>query len=122
MIKHIGNSLGNFPGPANQTRCFVHTVNLIAKSILKPFDTPKSKEPKSKDVQVFEDAMAEIRENEGNKEDNKEGDDSNSEDDNDNNDDNDKLAMRLDPIRSVLQKVSLRPITLILTSWLTNGE
>jgi len=39
MIKYLGDTLDNFPGPANQTWCFAHTVNLIAKSILKPFDT-----------------------------------------------------------------------------------
>ena len=31
MIQYLGNTLDEFPGPANQTRCFVHTVNLIAK-------------------------------------------------------------------------------------------
>ena len=50
MIQYIGDSLDNFPGPANQTWCFVHTINLIAKSILKPFDTWKTK-----DLQAFDD-------------------------------------------------------------------
>ena len=39
MIKYLGDTLDDFPGPANQTQCFAHTMNLITKSILKPFDT-----------------------------------------------------------------------------------
>jgi hypothetical protein len=44
MIRHLGETLDEFPGLANQTRCFVHTVNLIAKSILSPFDAWKMKD------------------------------------------------------------------------------
>ena len=129
MVKHIGNSLGNFLGPSNQTRCFVHTVNLIVKSILKPFDTAKSKEPKStpKDVRAFEDVMAEMYEQEkgsdGNDNDDKEEEEEDEEDkDEEGEDKDDELAMRLDPIRSMLQKVSLRPIDPNPNSWLTNGK
>ena len=43
MIKYLSDTIDDFPGPANQTWCFVHTVNLIAKSILKPFDAQKTK-------------------------------------------------------------------------------
>ena len=129
MVKHIGNSLGNFPGPSNQTQCFVHTINLIAKSILKPFDTAKSNEPKStpKDVCAFEDVMAEIYEQEkgsnGNDNDNKEEEEEDKEDkDKEGEDKDDELAMRLDLIRSMLQKVSLCPIDPNPNSWLMNGE
>ena len=52
MIKYLGNTLEEFPGPANQTWCFVHTVNLIARAILKPFEEPKKK----KDVWAFNEA------------------------------------------------------------------
>ena len=103
MIKHIGNLLGNFPGPANQTRCFVHTVNLIAKSILKPFDAQKSK-----NMQVFEDALAEVHEQTTEYDENE---DKQDEDDEDGDEVND-LAMMLEPIRSMLLKVCLCPIGL----------
>jgi hypothetical protein len=43
MIGHLGKVLLNFPGAANQTWCFMHTINLCAKSILKHFDLPKKK-------------------------------------------------------------------------------
>jgi archaellum component FlaC len=41
MIDHLGVLLENYPGPANRTRCFTHILNLIAKCIMKQFDTPK---------------------------------------------------------------------------------
>jgi len=41
MIQHLGKVLLDFPGATNQTQCFVHTINLCAKSILKHFDLPK---------------------------------------------------------------------------------
>jgi len=43
MITEIANLLNDFPGPANQTRCFAHILNLVVKSIIKQFDLPKSK-------------------------------------------------------------------------------
>ncbi len=41
MIQHLGKVLLDFSRAANQTQCFVHTINLCAKSILKHFDLPK---------------------------------------------------------------------------------
>jgi hypothetical protein len=38
MIDELVDLLPNFPGPANRCRCFLHIVNLIAKSLLKQFD------------------------------------------------------------------------------------
>lgn len=35
--------LEDFPGPANQTRCFLHILSITAKSVLKQFDVPKAK-------------------------------------------------------------------------------
>jgi hypothetical protein len=43
MIAKLSRVLDNFPGPANQTRCFLHILNLTAKSIIRQFDVPKSK-------------------------------------------------------------------------------
>jgi hypothetical protein len=34
MIEHLSTLVENFPGAANQTRCFTHILNLVAKSIL----------------------------------------------------------------------------------------
>lgn len=43
MIKELEKHLPDFPGQANQTRCFAHTINLVAKSLLRQFDVPKKK-------------------------------------------------------------------------------
>jgi len=52
MIWFLSTSLDDFPGPANQMQCFVHTVNLIARLIMKPFDAQKAK-----DIEEFNDAV-----------------------------------------------------------------
>jgi hypothetical protein len=41
MIQHLSNLIESFPGAANQTRCFAHILNLVAKSILRQFEGPK---------------------------------------------------------------------------------
>lgn len=43
MIEELANRIEDFPGPANQTRCFLHILNLVVKSIIRQFDIPKSK-------------------------------------------------------------------------------
>jgi len=43
MIAELANLLDNFPGPANQIRCFTHILNLVVKSVIHQFDLPKSK-------------------------------------------------------------------------------
>ena len=43
MIDELSVLLEKFPGAANQTWCFMHILNLGAKSILKQFDLPKAK-------------------------------------------------------------------------------
>jgi hypothetical protein len=41
MIDKLVDMLLNFSGQANHCRCFLHIVNLIAKTLLKQFDVPK---------------------------------------------------------------------------------
>ena len=100
MIQYLGNTLDDFPGSDNQTRCFVHTVNLIAKSILKPFDTRKTKK-----TQSFSDvahALAELTEGHVLEGKEKEGDD---EDNSEDEEEDDGLDTSLKPIRTMLLKV-----------------
>jgi hypothetical protein len=47
MIDELADLLDDFPGPANQTRCFTHVLNLVVKSIIRQFDSPKSKADKN---------------------------------------------------------------------------
>jgi hypothetical protein len=43
MIEELSNLLDNFSGPANQTWCFLHILNLVVRSIIQQFDLLKSK-------------------------------------------------------------------------------
>jgi hypothetical protein len=43
MIDHLAEILDTFPGSANRTRCFGHILNLVAKCIMRQFDSPKAK-------------------------------------------------------------------------------
>jgi hypothetical protein len=40
MVASLAAELDNFPGEANMTRCFLHIVNLIAKTLIRVFDIP----------------------------------------------------------------------------------
>jgi hypothetical protein len=44
MIEHLATLIDTFPGAANQTRCFTHILNLVAKSVLRQFKALKAKE------------------------------------------------------------------------------
>jgi len=44
MIEELGSILDAFPGAANQTRCFLHILNLVAKSVLHQFEPPKARD------------------------------------------------------------------------------
>lgn len=110
MIRYLGNTLHDFPGPANQTRCFVHTINLVAKAILKPFDVRKGK-----DIRALDDALADLAE----EHEQTTGDDDEKEDKGDDEDDDDEGGSEdnagLEPIRLMLLKVCLRLIALTLS-------
>ncbi len=42
MVSFLSTIIDNFPGAMNHTHCFAHTVNIVAKAILKQFDVPKA--------------------------------------------------------------------------------
>ncbi len=41
MISELAKVLTDFPGQVNQTRCFTHIINLVAKSLMKLFEVKK---------------------------------------------------------------------------------
>ena len=49
MIEHLTILINTFPGATNQTQCFAHILNLVAKSILCQFEAPKVKGIKAMD-------------------------------------------------------------------------
>ena len=62
MIEHLAVLLNTFPGASNQTCCFAHILNLVAKSVLRQFEAPKKKNSvDGKDV----DAGVEVVEGDG---------------------------------------------------------
>ena len=102
MIQYLGNTLDEFHGPANQARCFVHTVNLIAKSILKPFETCKAKE-----MELFNDIAHALADSASDFEEEEEEDDEDEDNSGEEEDDN-ELDAGLEPIKTMLLKVCRR--------------
>lgn len=43
MIEHLATLIDTFPSAMNQTQCFTHILNLIAKSVLHQFEALKVK-------------------------------------------------------------------------------
>lgn len=41
MIDQLPDLIPSFKGSEARVRCFAHTLNLVAKAMLKPFDVPK---------------------------------------------------------------------------------
>lgn len=127
MIKHLSTLVDNFPGAPNQTRCFTHILNLVAKSILRQFDVAKNSGPVDSEL---DDATKELvvlareldlgpNDGGGDDEEEKEDDDEeeegiDSDDDDDGDDDQHgmseeelaELQASLEPIRLMLTKVS----------------
>jgi len=60
MVEHLATLVESFPGAANQTRCFTHILNLVAKSILRQFDMAKKTADASPDLNVASDALASL--------------------------------------------------------------
>jgi hypothetical protein len=59
MIEKLAELVPTFPGKANQTRCFLHIINLVAKSVIRQFDVEKGK---ADDALRLDEAELELRE------------------------------------------------------------
>jgi hypothetical protein len=128
MVMELANLIEDFPGPANQTRCFAHVLNLVVKSIMRQFDLPKSKSD-----EILNDGTKELLELAGNiefeeyelsrdgedgvagEDDNVEGwiDERTSMDENDLN----ELEKSVEPVRVLLTKVRLNKQLLSTSSY-----
>lgn len=128
MIAELAILLNDFPGAANQTRCFTHVLNLVVKSIIKQFDLPKGQADKDLDVAAKELLLlaGNIDQEEqlfaGDGDDGEEGEDDNDEGWMDEREEMSKVELdELDacvlPIRMLLTKVSdPNPMRTVLTS------
>ncbi|KAF5324122.1 hypothetical protein D9619_011280 [Psilocybe cf. subviscida] len=130
MIEVLEELLPEFPGASNQTRCFAHILNLVAKSILRQFDTKKKATVANEDpidalARELDDAMGTLL------------DDDQPEDDSEDDEDglgNERAGMSaaeiaeleesLGPVRALLTKLRAfsnavkRSSTLLLPAWL----
>jgi hypothetical protein len=43
MVNELSDVLEDFPGETNRTQCFLHIVNIVAKTLIRQFDIPKAK-------------------------------------------------------------------------------
>ena len=111
MVEELANLIEQFPGAANQTRCFTHILNLVVKSIIKQFDLPTAQAGK-----VLDDATKELLNLAGNlEEEDDDDDDDEVEDDNEeglvderetmDKEELDELDASVHPIRLLLTKV-----------------
>jgi hypothetical protein len=55
MVGGLEDLLPDFGGAASHTQCFLHTVNLIAKSLLREFDVMKKADVRETDDDVASD-------------------------------------------------------------------
>ena len=55
MVDVLSELIDDFPGAANHTRCFLHILNLVVKSIIRQFDLPKLKKTSGDDDGSHED-------------------------------------------------------------------
>jgi len=102
MIKYLSDNLDEFPSAANQTWCFMHTINLVAKAILRSFDIRRKK-----DIRNFNNvahALADMAEGDEEEECAEHEEEDEHEDKEDEEEEN---HASLAPIRSTLLKVCL---------------
>ena len=117
MVEHLATLVENFPGAANQMRCFTHILNLVAKSILQQFDVAKKTADDPMDFDDATTALAALA-RELELEDPAEDDDADDEEADDEMDSDDELGDERDGMSEAeveeLEK-SLVPIRLMLT-------
>jgi len=121
MIEHLAILIDTFPGTANQTQCFAHILNLVAKSVLRQFEAPK----KGKAVgEAAKELAAVVNEIDGDNDEasdsgtNEGGDECDDVDDEVDDDDEDGLPDELDELSEedlLSVKESVKPIRLVLT-------
>lgn len=117
MIEHLATLIETFPGAANQTRCFTHILNLVAKSVLRQFEAPKAKgviDDAAKELAAIFDELEEEDDEVSNN--NDAGDDGGSDGDEDDDDDglvDERGEMSEEELANLEE--SVKPIRVMLT-------
>jgi hypothetical protein len=65
MIEHLAVIIDTFPGAPNQTQCFAHILNLVAKTVFHQFEGPKKEKVAKELAAVAKDLGAVIDEIDG---------------------------------------------------------
>jgi hypothetical protein len=52
MTDELADLIAHFGGETAQTQCFLHIINLVAKTLIKLFDLPKRKGGQSLDAEL----------------------------------------------------------------------
>ena len=115
MIEHLAALIETFPGTANQTCCFAHILNLVAKSVLRQFEAPKKGKVVDVEIAADVDDMDVDASDKGSNESSDECDDGEDDDDDD---DEEGLPDELDALsmeEMTRLKDSVKPIRLVLT-------
>lgn len=60
MVENLAAEVPAFGGAASHTRCFLHTVNLVAKSLIREFDVTKKEAHKALDKPENSDDRTEL--------------------------------------------------------------
>jgi len=109
MVKHLATLLNEFLGASNQVHCFLHILNLVAKSVLVQFDPPKADT-----TDVLAEGLEELAALERDLED---VDESDGEDNEEEDDISDLLDEREDMTRVEIEELeaSVLPVRLALT-------
>jgi len=116
MIEHLAVLIKTFPRAPNQTRCFAHILNLVAKSVLRQFEAPKKGKGKAVDGKELASDVEEIEGDDSGTIDSDEG--SNDVDDEVVDDDEDGLPDELEELSEEelsSVKESVKPVGLVLT-------
>ena len=118
MIEHLAVLVDTFPSAANQTRCFVHILNLVVKSILRQFEGLK-KEKVGADVtmEIDGDNDNDDDEEEGNSGSNEGGGNECEDVDNDvvDNEEEEEWLDEMSEEELLTVKEKVKPIRLVLT-------
>ena len=122
MIDHLATLVDTFPGAANQTRCFTHILNLVAKSVLRQFEAPKAKggdvlNDAAKELAAIFDELEESDDDDGAAKNNSASDDSGESDEHEDDDDDGLVDERGEMSEEELASLeeSVKPIRLVLT-------
>ena len=62
LVEELADLLDGFPGEANRTRCFLHIINLVVKTVIRQFDIPTAKTNENEALNGLNDELKQLSE------------------------------------------------------------